>query len=425
MLRFLVMNDDGIDSKGLQVLAKTLKPRGEVYVCAPDRQRSATAQSVTLFDQIRCQEVPFKYGEKAWTVSGTPADCAKFAIQAMEEEGKKIDFAFSGINHGSNAGTDIHYSGTVGAAAEAAMSGIRSIALSVDSWEPENFQFICDMIPELIEISGELDCKTVLNVNVPDLPAWKIKGVKILPMGPRSFNDRLVETEEGNIYRYKGVPQDHSVHGTSNDLAALHNGYAVVTPMSVDLTDRQALNRIRLREGGKVLCLMSDPVDTVIYDMWHGEKLRENLVRLSDALGRLGVYTILTIPEGRRGDVITPDITRNLDGSTTVERIGFTIFDEPDVAEKMREGFSGRNVVLAGAETHLALQSTALEFIDMGMNVTVLKDCCSSATRLDHETAIEYLRQKGCRITTSEAWAAEVGRATGKAGPEAISQIFR
>ena len=107
MLRFLVMNDDGIDSKGLQVLAKTLKPRGEVYVCAPDRQRSATAQSVTLFAQIRCQEVPFNYGEKAWTVSGTPADCAKFAIQALEEEGKKIDFAFSGINHGSNAGTDI------------------------------------------------------------------------------------------------------------------------------------------------------------------------------------------------------------------------------------------------------------------------------------------------------------------------------
>ena len=65
MLRFLVMNDDGIDSKGLQVLAKTLKPRGEVYVCAPDRQRSATAQSVTLFDQIRCQEVPFKYGGTA------------------------------------------------------------------------------------------------------------------------------------------------------------------------------------------------------------------------------------------------------------------------------------------------------------------------------------------------------------------------
>lgn len=461
MPRFLVVNDDGIESEGLRVLVRTLSPRGEVYVCAPDGERSATAQSVTLFGDITAREISFKNAEKAWAVSGTPADCAKFGIQMLEDAGKRPDILFAGINKGSNAGTDIHYSGTVGAAVEGGMSGIRSIALSVDSWDPTDFQYICDMIPELMEISSELGSGTVLNVNAPDLPIWKVKGTKILPMGPRTFDDRLEEKlrdpqeeiheekapdgaessaggrltgglpgtpgtgeKKGTVYRYKGIHQDHSGSGQNNDLAALQDGYAVITPMSVDLTDRDALIRIMRRDGGKVLCFIIDPVDTVLYDMWRGEKLKENLIALSRALGRLGVYTVLSTPFYRRGDVIDPGITRSLDGYETVDRIGFSLLDTPDLKEKMAAS-SEKRVILAGGETHVEVAAAAMDLLDRGIKVTILRDCCSSRSKQDHEAAIELLRDRGCEITTSQAWAAETGRITGRMGCDAFDQIFR
>ena len=156
MNKFLVANDDGINALGIQSLIKRLSLYGEVYVCAPSDQRSCMSQSMTLRKPISVEPVEIEGTVASFSCSGTPADCIKFGIQWANDHDIDIDYVFSGVNHGANGGTDIRYSGTMGAAMEGAMSGIRSIAMSVFSHEATEFEFILDMIPEILEISKEL-----------------------------------------------------------------------------------------------------------------------------------------------------------------------------------------------------------------------------------------------------------------------------
>ena len=131
-MKILISNDDGILANGIRALIEALAPCHDVYVVAPDRERSAAGHSLTLHTPIRVEEVPPKYGAKrCWMTSGTPGDCVKMAITAILDESEKPDLVISGLNHGPNLGIDIIYSGTVNCALEGAMLGYPAIATSL------------------------------------------------------------------------------------------------------------------------------------------------------------------------------------------------------------------------------------------------------------------------------------------------------
>ena len=138
-MNILVVNDDGINSRGLRELVETLTCKGDVYVAAPDGERSGFSRSITLGRKIHVKPREYRGANGAYAVDGTPVDCAKVGIQFFGEAGIEFDIVYSGINLGSNLGRDTNYSGTVGAAIEAALSGIPAVALSVDSHNPEYY----------------------------------------------------------------------------------------------------------------------------------------------------------------------------------------------------------------------------------------------------------------------------------------------
>ena len=193
MRKIMVTNDDGIGSDGLIRLVKAAKVFGEVYVVAPDGQRSAASHSITLHDEMIIY--PYEYpieGVKAFTCSGTPADCVR--VGSLNLMDRKPDVVLSGVNHGYNVATDIQYSATVGAAFEAAFQGYHAIALS-EGMEPchevTDF-YLQQLLEELMEKS--LQYGQILNVNFPDCPLSACKGV---------LYDRTVS---------RGIPyQDHYV----------------------------------------------------------------------------------------------------------------------------------------------------------------------------------------------------------------------
>lgn len=165
MIKVLVSNDDGISSNGIKALVRATGTDSGCICVATASQRSATGQGMTLHDPVNISETKFPGAKFAYAVDGLPTDCVKFGLQKLREKKTDVDFVISGINLGSNAGTDVHYSGTVAIATEAAMSGYRAIALSANSHTATHFEYLCDMLPEIIDMSGKLPKGTILNVN--------------------------------------------------------------------------------------------------------------------------------------------------------------------------------------------------------------------------------------------------------------------
>ena len=152
-MKILVSNDDGILSNGIRALIEALSPCHDVYVIAPDRERSAAGHSLTLHTPLRVEEVESKYGAKrCWMTTGTPGDCVKLAINAILDKDELPDLVISGINHGPNLGADILYSGTVSCAMEGAMMGYPSIATSLASLrnDYEDFHYAAAFVAELL-----------------------------------------------------------------------------------------------------------------------------------------------------------------------------------------------------------------------------------------------------------------------------------
>ena len=171
-MKILISNDDGILANGIRALIEALALSHDVYVVAPDRERSAAGHSLTLQTPLRVEEVDAKYGAKrCWMTTGTPGDCVKLAINAILEKNELPDLVISGINHGPNLGADILYSGTVSCAMEGAMMGYPSIATSLASMstEYEAFKVAAEFIATLLDKIDitKFPSKTILNVNVP------------------------------------------------------------------------------------------------------------------------------------------------------------------------------------------------------------------------------------------------------------------
>ncbi len=238
-MRILVTNDDGIESEGILRLASMAAELGEVWVVAPEIQCSGMSHRISVKRKLRITErglpVP---GVRAFSVSGTPADCVKLGLQHILRD-QKPDYVFSGINDGYNAGFDIAYSGTVGAAMEGLLNGIPAIAFSnehVDKNEVTD-HYMKSLALEMIEKNPLYD--RIWNVNFPGCTLEECKGVLWFRRpGKESFYQAryaVTETPEGKEYELMSIPSTEDIYADSSDLSALINRYVSVgtVPCSV------------------------------------------------------------------------------------------------------------------------------------------------------------------------------------------------
>ena len=240
-LKVLISNDDGIHAEGLRTLAEWLCKRYDVYVCAPDRERSAMGHALTMHKPIRVEEIDFHCPvQKAYSVTGTPSDCVKIALNAVLDV--RPDIVVSGINHGPNLGIDVLYSGTVSAALEGAINHLPSIATSLlNGYEKyadfnPSAEFICDFIPRALEL--DLPPKTILNVNTPAVTLNEMTGVKTTELGRRMYTDsyeRRVDPRGGVYYWLAGEITSES-EDPESDVQAIRDNRISVTPIQFDMT---------------------------------------------------------------------------------------------------------------------------------------------------------------------------------------------
>lgn len=249
----LLTNDDGLESAGLEALEDALLQAGrQVAVYAPDRDRSATSHSVTIFRPLTVLEVPRPGRHPAHAVAGTPADCVKLALHQTGGQNRPRAVA-SGINLGANVGINVLYSGTIGGAFEGVLAGIPSFALSVRQAQPEQLPEVARvavLLMERILDSGQDHRGVLYNVNFPAGPVSAAKGVRLAPQGLAAFEDAYERREDprGRPYFWLSGEQQYmrTLGGSSepDDLAALEAGHIVITPLACTRTDGAALERL-------------------------------------------------------------------------------------------------------------------------------------------------------------------------------------
>ena len=244
-MRILCSNDDGILARGLACLERAVAPLGDVWVVAPDREQSATSHSLTLHHPLR----PVKLGDQRWQVDGTPTDCVMLAIEALLPE--RPDFVLSGINHGPNMGEDVLYSGTVAAAMEGLALGVPSIAVSfagrvLSADEPLLDELVESLTGVLRHLTSlpDFPADTLLNVNLPAIPANQVKGIKLTRLGRRVFSDSLQPMKDpwGREIFWIGGGSVAWSGAEDSDFRAVKEGYISVTPLHLDLTARDRLD---------------------------------------------------------------------------------------------------------------------------------------------------------------------------------------
>jgi 5'-nucleotidase len=273
-MRVLLTNDDGIEAAGLQALRRALLevPNVELAVVAPDGNRSAMARSITTRRPLWVEEVKFADGTTGYSTDGTPVDCVRLANLGLIE-GFEAELVVSGINHGSNLGDDITYSGTVAAALEAIVLGLPGIAVSQQSNSLEldfrpgegfNFsvaaQFTARLVAELENVP--LPSGTLLNINVPGADP---DGVEVARLGKRVYRDELALVDEGaggrRLYRiYGDASYERDEEGT--DLAAVAARRIAVTPIHFDLTDRDGLDALARYDLARLIRPAAEEVES-------------------------------------------------------------------------------------------------------------------------------------------------------------------
>ncbi len=264
-MRVLLTNDDGIEAQGLQALRRALLelPGIELAVVAPDGNRSAMARSITTRRPLWVQEVDFGDGTVGYATDGTPVDCVRLANLGLIE-GFVSELVVSGINHGSNLGDDITYSGTVAAALEAIVLGLPGLAVSQQSIARElDFRagsgfdfgvaasFTSRLVAELKSVP--LPTGTLLNINVP---GGEPSGVAVARLGKRVYSDELALVEEEpkgrRLYRIYG-DASYERDETGTDLQAIARGQIAVTPIHFDLTDEEGLSALERYDLGRLI----------------------------------------------------------------------------------------------------------------------------------------------------------------------------
>ena len=239
---FLISNDDGYRAPGIKSLESALSTLGEIAVVAPDRNRSGASNSLTLESPLQVHE----YGEDHFFVNGTPTDCVHIAITGLLK--KNPDMVVSGINAGGNLGDDVLYSGTVAAAMEGRFMGLPAMAVSLVGDDPVHYETAASVIKKLIKNlqKNSLAADTILNINVPDLPLEQIKGIEVTRLGQRHKSEPVIKDNDprGRPIYWIGPPGTEQDGGEGTDFHAVRNGYVSITPLQVDLTHYDSLDKV-------------------------------------------------------------------------------------------------------------------------------------------------------------------------------------
>ena len=250
-LRILVTNDDSINAEGLWAVAEALCEIGEVSIAAPDRDQSGIGTARTLLNILRVNEVESRIeGVPAFAVSGTPADCVILATEAIFSE--RFDLVVSGINEGANLGLDAFDSGTVGGAFRGFYRGIPSIAVSVTSLTNVRYEAAATVTRNLALEISKSDRKALLyNVNVPNVPAERLKGVRVTPLGPKAYLESVERGNDGRRTHYwirhnkpmnKAVPE-------GCDIWAVRNDWVSISPVDPGLVSANGVGEFAELEG--------------------------------------------------------------------------------------------------------------------------------------------------------------------------------
>lgn len=238
-MRILAVNDDGIDSEGIRTLVRVLSEKYEVAVAAPDKQRSAASHSVTYFmHDLHAEKRSFPGTSEAWAISGTPADCTYAALNGLCTG--EFDLVISGINNGPNFGTDVFYSGTVAAAQEATILGKPAMAVSLND-PAVHYEDAAYAAADLLEqYLSDPDCSNyTLNVNVPDLPRFRWKGIIAASLdGVRAYGRPLLITDNPDGTKNLHCPNDTDLAirnpAVCGDITKVKEGYVTLTALSLD-----------------------------------------------------------------------------------------------------------------------------------------------------------------------------------------------
>jgi 5'-nucleotidase len=243
MALILVTNDDGFFSKGIQTLAEVLQELGEVYIVAPDRDRSAVSHALTMHRPLKVDLIK----EKCFSVNGTPTDCVVVGVKKLLP--REPDLLVSGINKGANLGEDVTYSGTVSAAIEGTILNVPSFAISLVGERPFRYETASHFALRIAKfvLEKKLPTDTLLNVNVPNKALQEIKGIKVTKQGKRSYENSIHEIYspwgEKQYWIGGGIVSWQKMEGT--DIQAIMENYVSVTPLHIDLTNYQALDYLR------------------------------------------------------------------------------------------------------------------------------------------------------------------------------------
>jgi len=252
-MRILLTNDDGIHAHGLFAAYQKLKKLGSVTVVAPAHQMSSVGHAITLSRPVFCDQVQIQDQINAYAVTGTPADCVKFALDQILK--KKPDLVVSGINLGPNEGCSVFYSGTVAGAREGALCGVPAMAVSLNTFFKPNFSVAASYMLKAIKFlqANKLSKGSFLNVNVPNIRKSLIKGVRLTQQGLIPIHGVFSKRKHpfGEDYFWLSGKKSSSRKNNKMDTDALNNHYVTVTPIQADATDYQYLNSVNGYAWGK------------------------------------------------------------------------------------------------------------------------------------------------------------------------------
>ena len=237
-MRFLIVNDDGINAEGIKLLAKWAMQYGEVTVVAPKYEQSGKSHAIDFINPLEIKRVDFIEGVEAWSMESTPADCVRFGIFGLH---RQYDLVLSGINRGVNMSGDIIYSGTMGAIFEAGNQNHRGIAFSTT---PENLEGAAKYIGEAyayITKNNLFEYSNLFNVNIPE----EVKGIKITKQGDAFYSDAFHQVNETTYTQYGEMIADTCPEDMDRDTNAFHSGLISVTPMTKERTDLPAFEQLK------------------------------------------------------------------------------------------------------------------------------------------------------------------------------------
>lgn len=243
-MRILLTNDDGFGAEGLEALERAARDFGEIEVVAPDREQSGASHALTMNRPVRLRRI----AQDRYSVDGTPTDCVLLAVRGFDGRlDRRPDLVLSGVNHGSNLGDDVTYSGTVAAAMEANLFGIPAIAFSLaapsSKGDPIHWDTAVRVVRATLRSALARKDRILLNVNIPNLPFAELRGSVAARLGKRVYPRPLAVRHDphGRPYYWLGDTHPEWEAGEDTDYAALSRGAVTLTPLHLDLTDHRAL----------------------------------------------------------------------------------------------------------------------------------------------------------------------------------------